>query len=152
MANDGKIYITISDNRSAKGTEAEINNISEKKEKESNLQRSLFNTADNFVKSQAKQFVNYSLNNIGNFTGNYQTQRDINAMTSLVNTAIGIGSAFARFGVAGGIVAVAGVGINYAYQDYSLYVANNQQNRAISMVRDLSGMNALLDGSRGTQG
>lgn len=151
---DGKIYITITD-------EPVGNNGTDTKEtKEEKEKGSLFGDFAkhqffNFIESQAKQFMNYSIGNIGNFTGNYQTQRQIQESLRIGNMVKGIGMAMiagAKFGLPGALIAggiaIASQAINLAYEDHALTVQTKQQNREIDMMRKISGLDGLTNGSR----
>jgi len=153
---DGKIYITISDER--KET-SQLSSVTESKQQQQE-KTSLFGDFAkhqffDFVQSQANQFVSYTVSNIGNFTGNYQTQRQvqetlqIGKMITNVGVSMLAGSKFGLPGalIAGGI-AIASQGINLAYQSKTLDVQTKQQNREIEMIRSISGLNELTNGSR----
>jgi len=110
----------------------------------------------NFVQNQAKQIANYSINNIGNFTGNYQTQRQVSEMLSIAGKFKNIGLAtlggFKVGGpvgaVAAGIISVASMAIGDFMQYNSTLVQTQQQNREISILRNISGLDTLNNGSR----
>lgn len=171
--NDGKIYITISDKRGQGGggggsgngekplrshkvvpKEMQIYDASSQTVRESAfLQHEVFHIAT----QQASQFVNYSISNIGNFTGNYQAQRDVQA-------AVGVGSSLANIvmvgvyaGMATGnpvigafasMVALGSAVINYDRQERANSFVIKKQNREIEVMRDISGLNSLTNGGR----
>lgn len=153
--NDGKIYIIITDEQSGGGKKPEKTpeeKKEERKQKESSFIKHQFY---NFVESQAKQFVGYAINNIGNLTGNYITQNNIQATLNLANTLKGIGlstlvgAKYGPVGAAAGLVlSVISTGINYAYADFSYGVQVKQQNRQVKELQKLSGLDALTNGSR----
>lgn len=163
MADDGKLYIIISDKR--EGVNGEVNNsadFSSKKEKEKKSSQSIItHQFYNFMIGQAKQFVNYNINNIGNFTGDYISQRRISEAMQAVNIATNIGGAFVSgmmmsggnpvVGAAAAAIATAGVAINAGYQSYAQRVENAKMNYNIDQLRKRSGLNAYKDGSRGTE-
>lgn len=84
MANDGKIYIIITDKRPSGGS----SDISNDKEESSTKDNVFLDFAGhkffNMIQSQMKKDIMYNINNIGNFTGDYITQKNVNeAMTAL---------------------------------------------------------------------
>ena len=154
---DGKIYITISDARTGeviKGT----NLTTPKKEKdpEEELQKYIMHEFRNFITSQAKNMVNYSLGNVGNFTGDYNSQRSINYGLSAAGVASNIvmgAVAGAKVGGAYGALIGAGIAatsqiINFGLQMNSQNLEIRKQNYNISQVRQLSGLDGLTNGSR----
>ena len=165
MALEGTIYITISDERGSGGGGATPKPTPEPKKVEEQAQQETDNNVlgeyarvqfYNFMTSQAKQFVNYTIGNIGNFTGDYNRQRHVQQIVSIGNSlkAIGI-SVYAGFtagGVVGGVIAgalaVASQGINFAYSEYSNNFAIKKQNREITELRKLVGLDSLTNGSR----
>lgn len=162
MANDGKIYITISDRRFGKNkAEADEQNKVEKEKEEKNpLKEFIQHKFFNLVESQAKQAVNYSISNIGNFTGDYVEQAHVSDTMQILNTMTDIATSFIA-GIkmtgspVGGLVAVAvssiGRGIGMVEQQYAGYVENVRQNRSIAQLRTRAGLNGSNNGSRGTE-
>jgi len=157
---DGKIYITITD-EPVGGTTPKPDTPTPKPDSNNENKNSLFGDFAkhqffNFVESQAKQFISYSIGNIGNFTGNYQTQRQIQETLKIGNMAKNIGmaalSGAMTFGLPGALIAggiaIASTAINLIYEDHSLTVQTKQQNREIAMMRQLSGLDGLTNGSR----
>lgn len=157
---DGKIYITISDTRGGSG--AGVNNDadtgSDKKQSIADFAKHKFL---HLVDNEAKTFVNYSIGNIGNFTGNYQAQRDAQTAMSMMSEMINIGSsavtAFSAFGggVQGGIAAaitvaatVTSKAINFGLQEYAEQFENRRINRNIDYMRNRLGLEGLTNGSR----
>lgn len=109
-------------------------------------------------KSLAKKAVIYPLSNIGNFTGNYVAQTQVNNSLSIMNSLVGVGTAIlagSKYGPAGAIIAgsiaVINETVSYSFQSISNWVENQKINYNIAQLRDRSGMNATLDGSRGTE-
>lgn len=159
MANDGKLYIIITDEAQGGGgpnpKPVPPRPTDEEKQKE---QQYNFITHQfyNFIDGQAKQFVNYAINNIGNFTGNYQTQANVQTAMNLGKQMLGILSATAVGAAQGGAVgAIAGflisagsTVINYAYGDYSYGIEVKKQNRNTEELRKLSGLDSRTNGSR----
>ena len=154
MANDGKIYITISDERGkgSGGTTTTTTTTTTTEEESKDKDGLGFDLANhqfkNFVISEAKQMVNYSIGNIGNVTGEYQTHRQVNEGINAIGKVANIANAFIVGGVVGGLIAVAGTGINYALQRNSEIIANRQLNNKIDKVRELAGLDTLNNGSR----
>lgn len=158
---DGKIYITITDEPvSGKTTSTSTSGSTQDKKDENDNKNSLFGDFAkhqffNFVESQAKQFISYSIGNIGNFTGNYQSQRQVQETLKIGNMIKGIAMsvvAGSKFGLPGaliaGSIAIASTAINLAYENHTLDVQTKQQNREIAMMRQLSGLDGLTNGSR----
>lgn len=167
MAN-GQIYITISDKRGEGGAGETPGVPSTRNSKAFDEPSNDFSAVGDYakhqffdmIKSNSQKVVNYSINNIGNFTGDYQQQRNASATLSLINAAKNIGMAtIAGFKYGGGpygaavgaMVAVGGMMINYTMQENANQIAIKQQNRNIDILRDISGLNTLNDGSRGTE-
>lgn len=165
MADDGKIYITISDKRS--GRPGEPKPDTPKKEKVSKLavdreaykdsiDNLLCHDAAHFLKQQASTIVNYSISNIGNFTGSYQTQREIQEAISVGTTMAGFASTIATGyimgdgagAVAAGILAIGSFSINKALEIRTSNFQNRKQNRDIDLLRKISGLDSLTNGSR----
>lgn len=111
------------------------------------------------AKSIAIQSVNYSLANIGNFTGDYITQTHINETLGNIRGFAGIGmAALAGFKVAGPMGAAVGAvlgtvnaTVSSAFQINAQRVQNSRVNYEIEQLRNRAGMNPLMDGSRGTE-
>ena len=161
---DGKIYITISDTRGGSGAgvsnEADTG-VAESKQGGSKLGNFIWHRFYNTVESQAKQYINYTIGNIGNFTGSYSAQRDAeeglritNLLVSTVSSSI---TAFVAFGggpqggVAAAIAATISIGseaINFAYREKSESFQNRKTNRNIELMRRRLGLEGLTDGSR----
>ena len=162
MANDGKIYITISDRRFGSNVaEADAQNKQDKQDQDKGdiigdyAKHQFFS----LIKSQAKSAVNYSISNIGNFTGNYVAQQHIQDAMQITNFAIGVGtSAIAGFkmaGLAGAAIAIGtqiiGAGISNAQQYYAGLVENKRQNNDILQLKTRAGLNSTNNGNRGTE-
>ena len=153
-SNNGRIYVTISDKReganqpstptptpvSTPGASKDI-----KKDKNNNI---MVHQLRNWIISEAKQIVNTSIANIGNFTGNYQAQRNVNNIVNAGNIAVGLVTSAALFGPVGFAMAVGTLAINYGLSEYTGYFANKKQNREITIMRDISGLNSLTNGGR----
>lgn len=160
MANDGKIYITISDSRFGRNkaeADEQQNLDNEKDKKDNTLQKFLQHKFFNVIQSQAKQAVNYTVSNIGNFTGNYQTQRDVQQSLEILNWVTGTATAAYTVAKSGGgwvgalvtVAVSAGSGlISAGYREYSEQFQNKKTNRNIEMMRNRLGLQGLTDGSR----
>ena len=160
MANDGKIYITISDKRFGrnKAEADEQNNIDKEKDKESPLAKFARHKFFNLIESQTKQAIHWSINNIGNFTGDYVKQQEVSNTVEIVEGLIDVGVAalagakFGPWGAAiGAGVAIVGKGISFGQQLAAGYSQNVLDNRQIAQLRTRAGLNGTNNGSRGTE-
>lgn len=160
--NDGKIYITISNHKvSDKGSGKTTKPEDEKTKNENVLKDYVKDSFFHLIRSEAKTLVNYGVSNIGNFTGNYQAQRDTETVMGMINDITGLGMAFMAGTTAtggnpiGGLVAV-GVavvakGVNFGLREYNNQLENRRLNYDINLLKMQSGLNTLADGSRGTE-
>lgn len=163
MANN-KLYITISDKRlgdggntpsSSNSSEREANSMS----KEDNLiKRYAEHELFHLVKATTTRAINYSISNIGNFTGDYITQRKVNVAKGIVDSAVTIGVstiAGAKYGPIGAaigfVTGVASETIMGVLDDISNRAENTKANFNIEQLREKVGLNTKLDGSRGTE-
>lgn len=170
---DGKIYITISDKRSEAGngvvnTEPTQNKPQKRATLPAELKVDINENLDagirflqhemiHFAKQQASQFASYSIQNIGNFTGNYQAQRDVqnslniaNMMSNIAMTGLSV-AVTTGSPVLGGFAAAVAVGsyvINYDRQEKLNSFLVKKQNREVAILRDISGLNSLTNGGR----
>ena len=113
----------------------------------------------NTTKQIAKQAVTFSISNIGNFSGDYITQTHVkqsfDALSGLASVGMG---ALAGFKYGGGpIGAVIGASLAVVSQTItgitniiSGMVDNSKINYEIAQLKDRSGLNTYVDGSRGT--
>ena len=92
--------------------------------------------------------VGYAIHNIGNFTGDYNMQRHIEEEMRALSMGVNIGMGFAYGGIAGGIMATISTGINVAMEYIQGKIEVNKQNYEIKQLREISGLNALTNGSR----
>lgn len=160
---DGKIYITISDQRgkggiggSTGGTESAVNTRENKTNALGDYAKHEF---FNLIKQNATKIVNYSIGNIGNFSGDYLSQTNINATMSNISTIASYGmAAAAGMSYGGPLGAAIAVGVkmvtdavSFGLNEKTNRVQNKKTNYEISKLKDLSGLNALIDVSRGTQ-
>ena len=164
MANDGKLYIIVTDHLPS-GDNGQID-PNEKKEdkKESPLLKFAQHQFFNFVESQAKQALSFTVSNIGNFTGNFEAQRTASVLVELAGRAANIATsavtAFAAGGggytgaIAAGIAvatSVASYTISDVRAEYMRAWEDKKKNYAIENLRKRTGMYSLMDGSRGTE-
>lgn len=167
--NDGKIYITISDKRYGRNTSESVELVNkpnlqnfsggEKESKDNIIGRYAEHQMFHLVKGQAVRFVNFATSNIGNLTGDYLAQKKVNEVKQTVSAVMGIGVAtIAGAKVAGGWGAAIGFAVgaasilsNQVYSDVENWRNVNRTNLEINQLRDRAGLNALLDGSRGTE-
>lgn len=100
--------------------------------------------------SNVKQAVKYSLGNVGNFTGDYVLQNQIDVGLQVFEDVAAIGFATAAGGLPGAIIATASIGIKYATKEIS---RQNQMavDRAQFRYDYARSGNALFDNSRGTE-
>lgn len=158
---DGKIYITISDARTGeviKDTNISVPSEPKQKKKTEEEKRNDFIRHQLFhlIENEAKTMVNYSISNIGNFTGDYNAQRDINYALSAtgVMTSIGLGAwQGAKIGgIPGAIIGASAVtlsqAVNFGLQLRSQNLEIRKQNYNINQLRQLSGLDGLTNGSR----
>lgn len=170
---DGKIYITISDSRGTGGGQVtpspSVNSVP------TNQTSSGENSNDgkagvvlryaehqffNFLKSQSKKIINNGISNIGNFTGNYALQDDINVSLSALSSLSGIVmSTVAGAKIGGPVGALVAASVSIASQEISFQLQdrinrfqNYKVNREIEKLRIRSGLDTSTNGSRGTEG
>ena len=164
MAENNKLYITITDKRGDGGsgipTPSPSDSSSAKKEQDDDslLKRYVEHELFHLVKGTATKAVSFSINNIGNFTGNYIKQQEVNEIKQGISGVMTIGMstlAGAKFGpwgaVAGFVVGVSSIVANTIFDDISNRANNAKNNFEISMLRERAGLNTIYDGSRGTE-
>ena len=166
---DGKIYITISDTRGG-SNEVETANAAAKNNANSSGKTALglmaFNKFIDFAQTEANQYVNFTIGNIGNFTGSYSAQKEMEVTMKYLNyfSNLGISSVgtFINFTaasgspLAGGIAATAEVILKGAitlidkgiFQEKAEQFNMRRTNRNISLMRQRLGLEGLTDGSR----
>jgi len=155
---DGKIYITISDTRTGEvlgGTNIQVPKAPKSENNENVLKDFAKHQFFNLIESEAKQMVNYSLSNIGNFTGDYNAQREVNFGLSALGfvRSLGMGAiAGAQYGPVGAAIGVGVMAIsqtiNFGLQLHSQNLEIRKQNYSINQLRQLSGLDGLTNGSR----
>lgn len=153
-----KLYITISDKRTG-GGEGRAQTESAESDNGSMLGRYAEHQLFHLVKSTATQAVNFSINNIGNFTGDYIQQQKVNELraqaSNALNLAMSAAAGFKAGGLPGAAIGLAvGAGaiiVGNVFQDLSNRVANAKANYNIEQLRNRAGLNQTYDGSRGTE-
>lgn len=161
MANDGKIYITISDTRGGSGVGVSNDSDTQASNNESTLKKYVAHKVRNLIEGEARTFVNYTIGNYGNFTGDYVAQSEMQGAMNAVNFFIELGSAVSTgikmggggIGSAiGAIVAITSFsivkGVNFGLQEYSEKFQQTKTNRNLSIMRERLGMEGLTNGSR----
>jgi len=166
---DGKIYITISDTRGGGGGVAptpqpQVTPSTPETGKSEGQAGVILRYAEhqffNFVKSQTTKLINAGISNIGNYTGNYALQDDVNLMMSSLSSLRGIGvSVIAGAKIGGPVGAAVGATFGIAAQEVSFQLQeklnrfqNYKLNKQIDKLRIRSGLDASTNGSRGTEG
>jgi len=159
--NDGKIYITISDQRvGGGGGPGPAVPETPKEDKTKSLGDYAKHAFFNIIQDTAKKAVNNSINQIGNYTGDYYAQRQVQISIGALEKIGNLGMSFfagttITGTMAGGIVGLiatgAMMGVNYGLEEFNNRVAIARNNREISYLKDVSGLNTLKDGSRGTE-
>lgn len=166
---DGKIYITISDTRGGSNdvatADAEAKSVANNNGKTA-LGLMAFNKFISLAESQANQYVNYTVGNIGNFTGSYQAQKDAELLLKAINftTNLGISTvgSFVQFtalsggnamvgGIAAAITATIMIGSEIAtnvYRENTEAFNMRRTNRNIALMRERLGLEGLTNGSR----
>ena len=155
---DGKLYIIVTDQLPGgspdPGTQPDKK---EKKEKDSTLEDFATHQFFNLIENQAKQAVSSTLGNIGNLTGDYVAQQQVNNAMGFVNIIEKLGIAAiagSKFGAPGSLIAVSVVAISETisagWNEVQGYLQNKKQNYAIAQLRKRAGMNGTNNESRGT--
>lgn len=98
---------------------------------------------------QGKRIANYAVSNIGNFSGDYVSQRHLQQSLDLLGNVAGIVVGGLALGPAGAIVAAVGVGVNYGLEAISIAQTIKKDNYESAYLKERGG-NVYNDGSRGT--
>lgn len=164
MNGDGKIYIIVTDKPQGGVTPMQTTTGSGSGTRKDKDGKDLFthwamDKILNTAKQVATSSIMYSINNIGNFTGNYQRQATIQESVAVVRGMMSVGLAgLAGLQVGGPVGAVIGASmalinktVSYAQDEYSRYIQQKKTDYAIAQLRDRSGLNRYTDGSRGTE-
>lgn len=167
--NNGKIYITISDTRKggSGGFASPLMNganddgffdsmSAPTSDSGLNIKGMIEYKAIESMVNQTAKIVNYSISNIGNFTGDYTHQRDVQNVLSAIKDVSGIGVgiyAGAKIGGAYGTLIGGGIALGNLIVDKGLQTISNayavyKQNYEITQLRQISGLSVLTNGSR----
>jgi pyridoxine 5'-phosphate synthase PdxJ len=95
-----------------------------------------------------KQITNTAISNIGNFTGDYEMQRQVQAMMK-IGGEIGQVVVASLVNPVAGIAMAVGIGLSYGLQAIEISQNIKKENYQASYLLARSG-NSLTDGSRGT--
>lgn len=160
---DGKIYIIVTDQLPGGGGEPQPDKPKQQGgegDQEGLLSKYARHKFFNLIETQAKQAINYSISNIGNFTGDYVKQQHVQDAMQVVSFMTEIAAAaYAGFkytksgyGAAlGAVIAVAGKVTNTMLNMNAEYNANRRLNREISQLRLRAGISSAYNESRGTE-
>lgn len=165
MANNNeKLYITISDNRgqtngaNGKPTPQPDASNQSNNSNDNTLMRYAEHQMFHLVKSATTKAVNFSLANIGNFSGDYIAQRNVNAIRQEIEGVISIGMttfAGAKYGpvsaAIGFVVGASSLAMGTVFEEITNSFENSKANFNIEMLRERVGLNTIYDGSRGTE-
>lgn len=163
MNGDGKIYIIVTDKPQGGVTPMQTTAGGGSRQNDKDGKDLFTHWAMDKILNTAKQVatssVMYSINNIGNFTGNYQRQATIQESVSVVRGIMSVGLAgLAGLKVGGPVGAVIGASmalinktVSFAQDEYSRYIQQKKTDYAIAQLQDRSGLNRYTDGSRGTE-
>lgn len=154
---DGKIYITISDERNGNGGIGSNGSNDTPTTKTTPFNQYIQQQFNDLIKTQSQQVVNAALGNVGFLTGNYIAQRKINETISIANSLRTIGlMAYGGFKVSGtvagaavgGAFALVSLATSVIISDTKAHIEVNRTNQQIDRLRDISGLNNLTNGSR----
>lgn len=96
-----------------------------------------------------RNVLSTAINDYGKFTGNTQSQRDLQNIMSIVGDVESIGFAIATGNPAVIGVAVVGMGVSKSITAINYALTNNMQEKQTSFIMQRSGNN-LVNGGRGT--
>jgi len=99
--------------------------------------------------AQAKKMVQFSVSNIGNFSGDYVMQRNVQQAMSIVGDIVSIGVGAAAGGVVGAVGAMTGVLINNMLESIGIAQNIKKENYQSNFIKERGG-DVYNDGSRGT--
>lgn len=160
MTSDGKIYIVITDKLPTSDTKVvEKSSASGKGDGDGLYDYWAKSNLVNQMKSISSTLINYQLSNVGNFTGDYIKQNEINtslSYVSLLSNVVKGAMSGAQWGgpvgaVYGAIMSVLNTGLTSALNIKSNIISVSKTNYEIEQLRNRAGLNALKDGSRGTE-
>ena len=98
----------------------------------------------------AKQIVTNAASNVGNFTGDYIKQDQINVALEVVSGVVTIAMGAMAGCVPGAAIAAAGLLVNKAIQQFNTTMTENLAEKDRNIILARSG-NAAINGSRGTE-
>lgn len=164
MAQNDKLYIIITDKRGDE-TPVEPTPVQPKKpfetpmEDNSLLGRYAEHEFFHLIKENINRGANFAINNIGNITGDYISQRGVNEAKQLVSGLTGVAmSTIAGFKIGGqagaivGFIAGTASALSDSYFEYAQKTINTAKaNLEIKELRNRTGLNTIYDGSRGTE-
>ncbi len=152
MAENGKIYVILTDKRGQQPEPTpptpDTPNPQKPKKEEKNQ---LLNTTQKIgatLSTLAIQYANWSINNIGNFTGDYQAQREVHATISVGMKIAGFAGAVAAGGIWGAVTYAGAMAFNFALNERANKIQFAKQNYDISQLRQISGLDGLTNGGR----
>lgn len=154
---DGKLYVIITDKTGDDGGgDGSPDENESEKEKSNPLADYAKHQLMHLVKSTTTKAVNFGISQIGNLTGDYALQNQVENVKNTINAVVSLGmSAYAGFKVGGPIGAAIGAGVSIASQvvDYGISVITQnintmKQNYQIDMLRIRAGLDGSTNGSR----
>lgn len=98
----------------------------------------------------AKQIVTNTASNVGNFTGDYIKQDQINVALEVVGGVVTVAMGAMAGGVPGAVIAVAGLLVNKSVQQFNTSMTELYAEKDRNIILARSG-NAAINGSRGTE-
>lgn len=140
-----RIYIQV-EQEEKKDTEAPTD-VPTPKEAEKTAKKTKDSTALLIGKQVAQQAVSLAVGNYGNLTGDYSSQRILQASIGVVGDISSIIIAGVSMGPTGAIVAGVGVGLKYAVQGASYGFDILKQQEQIAIQKERLG-NAIVGGNR----
>lgn len=157
--NDGKIYITISDTRAGGGGTTSLSELSKNRQADWwKMTQGVLRADQEYYQNavtvagamvgMATQSVNFALSNIGNFSGSYQSQREIDAAKSAILKTTGFLGATVAGGGAGAVAYASVMLFNFGISEFVNEVQFRKQNYDIAKLREISGLNGLTNGGR----
>lgn len=95
------------------------------------------------VASAGKKTLNYLTTRVYPETGNRQLQDNINATKQLASQALSVLGAFALGGVAGGLVAMGGIALDYALQSATYQYNKQMEATTLNITRERMGVGGM---------
>ena len=160
MAKNDKLYIIITDKReeSVATTPAPSDSAIQSND-DTAFGRYAEHEFFHLIKENINRGANFAINNIGNITGDYISQRGVNEAKQLASGLTGVAmSTIAGFKIGGqagaivGFIAGTASALSSSYFDYSQKTIDTAKaNLEINELRSRAGLNTIYDGSRGTE-